>query len=224
MNQNKGTFQKDSGAWGFRVNIPVDGVRRKRKYGHFSTQEEAARARDQYIIDNGLKGKGWTLNYTVIDAVLDPEDQDLLTSHRWTLLNKGKGYYRTNWRCAHCPSAITVFLHQAVVNRSLGLCPCDRSYREGDMHINHKDYNPLNNRRCNLEIIPASLNLSDQERKSNTGFIGVRTTPEGRFQAYYGTKGKYKYISSHSTAEEAARARDAYVIAQGLDLKLNFPA
>ena len=71
--------------------------------------------------------------------------------------------------------------------------------------IDHRDLNPLNNKIENLRLATQSQNNINTRRPSNntTGYKGVLATPNGKFQARLGYKGRKLYLGLFNTAEEA---------------------
>ena len=80
--------------------------------------------------------------------------------------------------------------------------------------VDHVNGDGLDNRRCNLRHATASENGRNRRRQRNntTGFVGVGWRVDcGKFQAYARHNGRKHHVGYYTTAEEAARARDAYV-------------
>jgi hypothetical protein len=73
------------------------------------------------------------------------------------------------------------------------------------MQIDHIDRNPLNNNIENLRLATQAQNQinSTKPKNNTTGFKGVLATPNGKFQARLGYKGKKLYLGLFDTAEEA---------------------
>lgn len=91
--------------------------------------------------------------------------------------------------------------------------------------VDHINGNGLDNRRANLRIVSASLNAANCRRRiSRTGFRGVE--PSGAlFVARYSLRGQRHKVGPFDSAEAAARAYDAAMLAShGSGVPLNFPA
>ena len=98
--------------------------------------------------------------------------------------------------------------------------------------VDHKNRNPLDNRRCNLRAVNARQNMLNRKIKNNTGFIGVSVcNDKGRFYigAGFKTKGGKKLTfycpDTPFNRVLAALARDKFVLQEGEEeyAPLNFP-
>lgn len=81
------------------------------------------------------------------------------------------------------------------------------------------DYEPNNCRFVDVSTNNANKRISS---KNKTGFIGVHKDKHGKFEAYVNWKRKKHNLGRYSNAWSAARARDDFVIHQGLPHRLNF--
>ena len=100
--------------------------------------------------------------------------------------------------------------------------------------VDHKNRNPLDNRRCNLRIVNHRQNLLNRILKNSTGFIGVsikRSETNKNKPVYYASYSigtKMLHFRSPLTRNGlvlAAMARDKFVIENGDEeyAPLNFP-
>jgi hypothetical protein len=154
-------------------------------------------------------------------ALVDDEDFEKASQYKWYCFKGIYTYYfATNFKCADGKTR-TQYLHRLVI----GLEPGDDS----DVIVHHRDENGLNNQKHNLEKTDASGNQMEIGcRKTNTtGFLGVtrdKTSPKRPFKAQTQIGGKTKTIGRFATAEEAARARDKYILElHGDKAAFNFP-
>jgi len=134
-------------------------------------------------------------------ALVDPEDYDAARQYVWHAL-----------RTPHTTYAARK------VRRPDGTWTTQRLHRflspDAPDMIDHANGDGLDNRRCNLRHATRSENGRNARRRSNntTGYIGVTWhTGHGKFQAQAQHHGRQHHIGYYTTAEAAARARDAYV-------------
>lgn len=83
-------------------------------------------------------------------------------------------------------------------------------YGEWSDMIDHKDGNPLNNRKDNLRLATATQNARNRKlgSDSKTGFKGVNQIPNGKYRARIWINGSNKNLGTFDIAEEAAEAYD----------------
>lgn len=141
---------------------------------------------------------------------IDDEDGLLISKHKWRL------QYSRDWKPESITSTnVTPYKTVYLARYLLGLT-------DPHLRADHKDRNPLNNKRENLRIATPSQNSANC------------TNPEGRFKGVYKRYGgKYRgevkfegkrYRALFKTAEEAARWRDKKALElQGEFASLNFP-
>lgn len=124
---------------------------------------------------------------------VDNEDDSLIAGKEFTLNNKGYAVFGS-------PATL---VHKFLMN-------C------GNREIDHKDRDPLNNRRSsNLRIATRSQNQANRglPKNNTTGYKGVsREISSGRFQATIGGYKKSIRIGRYDTAIDAAIAYDAMAI------------
>tara|TARA_R110002110_G_C13174120_1_gene692963 strand:+ start:67 stop:720 length:654 start_codon:yes stop_codon:yes gene_type:complete len=186
--------------------------------------------------------------YGTFTILYDLEDEEKLKEHRWniwrnnghvhkevfyarTLINhpKGGAQYktskRTGKRVISGKRQFKMYLHRYIMDAELN----------GGKIVDHKDGNTLNNKRANLRFCTASQNSSNARsaKKSSSGYIGVsyRKKRKGMINefsrpwlAHIGHNNKTCRLGCYTTAEEAARVRDAKALElHGEYARLNFP-
>lgn len=145
-------------------------------------------------------------------AFIDDEDEAKVCQLNWCLNNRG--YATASLRQGYRTGEITS-MHELVFNRNV----------EG-YYINHKDGNKLNNQKANLELVSLSVNqaLKRKQKNNTSGYIGVSWAKNKGWLAYVKHNRKSYYLGYHSSAEVAAKIRDAKAKELfGSNITLNFP-
>ena len=161
--------------------------------------------------------------------------QPLTESYRYVPLTRGytaivdaEDYERViqwSWQPQFSRSTLTIYARGRVNGKHMlmhqYIMECSHA------RFDHKDHDGLNNRKDNLRPCTDAQNIQHgRVRKCNSsGFIGVHFFKKNqRWIAYVGKGYHVNYIGSFSTAEEAARARDAKALElHGEFAVLNFP-
>jgi hypothetical protein len=101
-----------------------------------------------------------------------------------------------------------------------------------DEIVDHKNRNPLDNRRCNLRIVNARQNILNRKLKNNSGFIGVCVS-RGRkkfyaiasFRTKEGKRLTFRCPDTPFNRILTALAHDKFVLQEGEEeyAPLNFP-
>jgi hypothetical protein len=93
--------------------------------------------------------------------------------------------------------------------------------------VDHENRDGLDCRRSNMRIATHAQNAQNNARRrhNKSGFVGVHWDARTkRWAAQAAASGKHAFLGRFDTAEEAARARDAWVkIHHGPFASLNFP-
>lgn len=125
------------------------------------------------------------------EAVIDAADIALAAGRSW--MAKGpRGYVRASTTCRG--RHITISLHRLIMSAP------------ADVLVDHRDSDPLNNRRSNLRLADARQNAQNSARGRNnsSGFKGAfldRRT--GRWRAMITSNYRQIYLGLFDTAEEA---------------------
>jgi hypothetical protein len=141
-------------------------------------------------------------------AIVDAADFDWLNRYTWRLL-RGPGVVGYAYRVER---RRRIFMHREIMQTPPGLV------------ADHKDHNPLHNRRSNLRNCRPEENQRNRRRaRSRSGFVGVY--PQGKkWRAEIQSGGKIVYREVFEDKVQAAKARDrkAYELF-GPCVYLNFP-
>jgi hypothetical protein len=132
------------------------------------------------VLETGLKGKKF---------IIDDEDFLKVSVYKW-YINSRSGYVYRN-----LPAPMK--LHRFIMNPPI------------NMDIDHKNRNPLDNRKCNLRICTRSQNMMNSHVKSRNewGIKGVWYNPKNKYWVVQlRVLGKRVYQKYFKTKEEAALA------------------
>lgn len=146
-------------------------------------------------------------------ALVDDEDYDYLSQWKWYAYpNHGNWYAVRGVR--KFPHYWTIRMHRVVVNAP------------EDMHVDHIDFDGLNNQKKNLRLCSRYENGRHMRlRKDNTtGYKGVYPCPYNKFGATIYIDGKQTYLGAFDTPEDAARSYDYFAKMYYKEFAvLNFP-
>lgn len=132
-------------------------------------------------------------------ALIDVEDAHLCRFD-WALSKRADGWRYVTRRVrvrAHANSAVPSLLHRAVLR------PAAHEI------IDHINGDTLDNRRCNLRIVPHrvnSHNTTSLRKNTSHGVIGV-TRHRQKWQAQIRVGGRLVHLGVHQTFEDAREAR-----------------
>jgi hypothetical protein len=92
-----------------------------------------------------------------------------------------------------------VGVHRLIINAPKGV------------HVDHKNGNPLDNRKSNLRVCTNSQNSQNSKirQDSKTGYKGVHKTKEGTYRARITYNGKRTYLKRYKDPVDAAKSYDA---------------
>lgn len=127
-------------------------------------------------------------------AIIDIDDIPLVSGRNWWAGERTKGAYYAST----CPAKgePTIHLHRFLTNTPMHLC------------VDHKDGDPLNNRRENLRVCTYQQNSFNSRIPSNntSGKAGVQRIKKG-WNARIQANGKYIHLGDFSRFEDAVAAR-----------------
>ena len=146
------------------------------------------------------------------EILIDKEDQERVMQYNWSISKINGKYFRIECRF---PTKKLVRLHRFIMN-------C----KPGDPEIDHKNRNPLDNRKENLRICTRNENMRNikSPKKNKHGYIGIYKWQK-YFRGCLSVNNKTVHLPGYfNTAEEAAKARDilAHKISGEFAI-LNFP-
>ena len=149
-------------------------------------------------------------------ALVDDEDYDWLSQHKWYAREDGLTWYAMRNKKKDNGQWSTCSMHSVVLGK-----------KEGFM-TDHINRNGLDNRRKNLRFCTSKQNQYNRVKvESASGYRGVKQdkrSVKGSWTAVYRTNKKRIHVGSFSTPEAAARAYDAAIKeVRGEFAVLNFP-
>jgi len=137
-----------------------------------------------------LSGIGWT---KILVA-----DYALTAAHSWWVNTSG-------YVIARGPRSVELALAVAIAKPAPGL------------EVDHRNRDPLDNRRTNLRCATRSQNAANRSRPvgSSAPYRGVRRTRNGRrWMALLSVNGRQRYFGTYDSPELAARAYDVAALEQ----------
>lgn len=139
----------------------------------------------------------------------DEADLEIITGINWKISEKG--YVRASHTSKKCPPQI--LLHRFL----LGVF-------DKNIFVDHKNRNPLDNRRENLRLCTKAQNNCNKIARGSSKYLGVRYRAScKKYIATISYSGKGYWIGQFKVEEDAARAYDeAAKIHHGEFANLNF--
>lgn len=128
----------------------------------------------------------------------DEEDLWVIEKYNWHLHKTGhmRFYIRAGVYSNETKKSKGIYLHRTIMNAPIG------------MEVDHRDHNPLNNRRNNLRIATPNQNKMNgvMQKRNTSGFKGVHLFKrDNTYQAYISIARKRKHGGYFKTAIEAAK-------------------
>lgn len=126
-----------------------------------------------------------------IELLADAEDLELLNKYSWCVS-------KTGYPVANIMNKVTK-MHRYI----LGI-------KDSSIIVDHKNRNPLDNRKANLRICTITDNARNKSvsKKCKSGHIGIRITKHGRYNVRITANRKEIHIGNFKTLEEAIIARN----------------
>jgi HNH endonuclease len=142
-------------------------------------------------------------------AIVDAEDFEELSKHKWTLIRRGNSDY-----AGRREKGKHISMHREIMNTP------------DDMVVDHINGNGLNNRKANMRNCTKAQNsYNSRPRGGHSGYVGVTyRKSKGKYEAVIGFRGEKIYVGEFDDEIEAAKARDRKARQlQGEFAYLNFP-
>lgn len=136
-----------------------------------------------------------TEKYPTAEVLVDDEDFEWLSKSHWTL--DGRGYAR---RSVKGDNGRSIFMHREI----MGLVDEGRA-----VIVDHRNGNPLDNRRENLRLCTSTQNACNAKRQRNntSGYKGVSWNKrDRRWHARIGIEGKNIFLGGFHSPEKAHQA------------------
>jgi hypothetical protein len=138
-------------------------------------------------------------------AIVDDDDFDRLSSHRWSLSGsyKKSGIRYAATRVRVNGRSTSVSMHRMVMS-------CGGPYV-----VDHINRDGLDNRKLNLRICTQGQNLANQighASRRRSRYKGVAKRKNGAWEANIVREGKQRYLGRFGSGEAAARAYDTEAV------------
>lgn len=125
-------------------------------------------------------------------ALVDDCDYGYLNKYRWF-------YSKRGYAVSHMDDYKKMFyMHRIITNAPLG------------MDVDHKNHDPLDNRRCNLLVCTHARNMQNTSKRSHnkSGYLGVCWHKQlGKWRATITIDGVYKHLGVFNNIDDAIKAR-----------------
>lgn len=138
-------------------------------------------------------------------TIVDDEDSDLL-AFNWSVVTNSAGNVYAKRGVWENGQSKLLAVHRIILERMVGY---PLSPNELTDHINGDG---LDNRRSNLRLATPAQNPRNRKLQSNntSGYRGVSLQPNGKWRARIKLNGKFIYLGTHATPEQA---HEAYKVA-----------
>jgi hypothetical protein len=127
-------------------------------------------------------------------AKVDSEVFELVSKYNWYLVKQADRLYTSAWI-----NGKNVSMHRLILGGEAG-----------ELDIDHKDNDGLNNTRENLRVATRSQNSANSRKRKGTTsqYKGVHIMPQGYIKAYIMHQYRHIHLGYFPTEEDAARAYD----------------
>jgi HNH endonuclease len=148
-------------------------------------------------------------------AIVEPEDYYRFGNFKWGINGSGDRYYAVRNAKTGTGKTKRVYMHREIMNPPAGL------------FVDHKNNDPLDNRRENLRLATRSQNMQNKRKKKNatSKYFGVHLIKaEKKWSARVKHEGKLVFSARFDNEIDAAHAYDAAAKKyHGEFARLNFP-
>jgi hypothetical protein len=148
-------------------------------------------------------------------TIVEPRDYYQIRRFKWCVWGTGKKFYAARVMVTGPGKTKIMYLHRQLLNAPKGVL------------VDHRNRDPLNNRRQNLRFATNSENVQNRGKRKNTTskFIGVWFRKvNGKWESRITHKDKKIYIGCFDSEIDAAKAYDeAARKYHGEFARLNFP-
>ncbi len=126
-------------------------------------------------------------------ALVNPEDVPMIRDHTW---HSDGGYAKSSRKCPDTGKCLKSKMHRLIAQPS------------GDLVVDHRNGNRMDNRRCNLRVVTASDNAKNR-RPSKQGIEFHANCPNRPYAAFIRVNKKAIRLGNFATHAEALEARIA---------------
>lgn len=127
-------------------------------------------------------------------ALVDNEDFEYLNQFKWQAIPLTRGGFTTYYASRkEYSSGPTIYMHKVILGT--------------DSIVDHKDGNPLNNRRSNLRKATISQNNANRKATGSSQYLGVSiSNDKKKWVANICCDHKKHYLGRYSSEKDAAKA------------------
>jgi hypothetical protein len=148
-------------------------------------------------------------------TIVEPRDYYKIRRFKWCIWGNGSKFYAVRIMVTGPGKTKTMYLHRQILNAPKGVL------------VDHRNRDPLDNRRANLRFATQSENMQNRGKRKNgtSKFIGVWFVKvKSKWESRITHNGKLIYIGAFDSEIAAARAYDKAALEYRKEFaRLNFP-
>jgi hypothetical protein len=143
-------------------------------------------------------------------ALVDDEDFNWLSEHKWCALNLAKKNQTPRWYVVysraipgggHNGKKELVYMHRLIMGIAKG----------DSKKIDHKDHDPFNNQKNNLRVCDHSQNMRNRSSHGSSKYLGVSwDNSSNKWRAQITSYGNSKFLGCFVIEEDAAKCYNEY--------------